>query len=683
MTALDWAIVAAYLALAAGIGLAMAKRGGSSLAEYFVSGRKLPWWLAGTSMVATTFAADTPLAVTELVVNHGVAGNWLWWNLAMSGMLTVFFYARLWRRAGVMTDVEFTEIRYAGRPAAFLRGFRALYLAVPINLIIMGWVNLAMADILAVLLDIPQLWALGLCFVLAGGYAILAGLWGVVLTDFLQFFLAVGGSVVLAVFAVDAVGGMSGLERGVTRVYGSTEDALGFFPAAGSEWMPAITLAVYLGVNWWASWYPGSEPGGGGYIAQRIFSSRTERDGQLATLWFNVAHYALRPWPWILVALASTLLYPEVVAANPREGYIRAMVDLLPAGLTGVMVAAFAAANPDRVAFHAWAQWMATRQLNEVRAAASGMRHGLYLDLAVGAHPGGAETWEEGASFATGVSLGAPPDAFSPAGQAWNLAPLDPRALAAQGFRPLAETLRAQFRFAKLLRIDHILGFDRAFWVPTDGELPGAYVAMPRAAMLAVTRIEAARAGATVIGEDLGNVPEGLRTDLDASGLLGCRVAMFEREADEPPRFRAAADYDAGALAAFGSHDLPTWAGWRAARDIDWWEAMGHLPEAQAGTARARRAAEVAAFDAATGDSSGSCDTMHAFLARTPARLVAVQAEDVFGLTEQANLPGTVHAHPNWRRRLPVPPESFGADPRVTRTARTMGDNRPSDGRET
>ncbi len=344
MTPLDWAIVAAYLVVAAGIGLAMTKRGGSSLAEYFVSGRKLPWWLAGTSMVATTFAADTPLAVTELVVNHGVAGNWLWWNLAMSGMLTVFFYARLWRRAGVMTDVEFTEIRYAGRPAAFLRGFRALYLAIPINLIIMGWVNLAMADILAVLLDIPQVWALGLCFVLAGGYAILAGLWGVVLTDFLQFFLAVGGSVVLAVFAVDAVGGMSGLEQGVARVYGSTEDALGFFPSPGSEWMPAITLAVYLGVNWWASWYPGSEPGGGGYIAQRIFSSRTERDGQLATLWFNVAHYALRPWPWILVALATTLLYPEVASANPREGYIRAMVDLLPAGLTGVLVAAFAAA---------------------------------------------------------------------------------------------------------------------------------------------------------------------------------------------------------------------------------------------------------------------------------------------------------------------------------------------------
>jgi len=346
-------------------------------------------------------------------------------------------------------------------------------------------------------------------------------------------------------------------------------------------------------------------------------------------------------------------------------------------------VAAFARDNPDRLTFHAWAQWMATRQLEQVRTAAADMRHGLYLDLAVGAHPGGAETWEERESFAHGVSLGAPPDAFSPAGQAWNLAPLEPRALVAQGFRPLAETLRAQFRFARLLRIDHILGFDRGFWVPTGGELPGAYVAMPRAAMLAVTRIEAARAGATVIGEDLGNVPEGLREDLDASGLLGCRVAMFERESDDPPRFRAAPDYDAGALAAFGSHDLPTWAGWRAGRDIDWWQVIGHLPEAQAGAARARRATEVAAFDTALGTTDGSAGAMHAFLARTPSRLVAVQAEDIFGLSEQANLPGTVFAHPNWRRRLPVPPESFGADPRVARTARTMGDNRPPDGRQT
>ncbi|MFN2421323.1 MAG: sodium:solute symporter family protein [Gemmatimonadota bacterium] len=342
MIAIDWAVVALYFAISAAIGIAMSKRGGRSLDDYFISGRALPWWLAGTSMVATTFAADTPLAVTELVVRHGVAGNWLWWNMVMSGILTVFFYARLWRRAGVMTDVEFTEIRYAGRPAAFLRGFRALYLALPINLIVMGWVNLAMADILGVVLDVPRLWALGACLALTALYSILAGLWAVVLTDFFQFALAVAGAILLAVFAVDAVGGIEALERGVADVYGSRDAALALFPRDGEAWMPAITLAVFLGVNWWASWYPGAEPGGGGYVAQRIFSSKSERDGVLATLWFNLANYAVRPWPWILVALASTILYPGL--ENPREGYPRAIVDLLPAGLLGLMVASLAAA---------------------------------------------------------------------------------------------------------------------------------------------------------------------------------------------------------------------------------------------------------------------------------------------------------------------------------------------------
>ena len=342
MTPLDWAIVALYFAFAAGVGFALSGRASSSITEYFVSGRSLPWWLAGTSMVATTFAADTPLAVTELVVQHGVAGNWLWWNLAMSGILTVFFYARLWRRAGVLTDVEFTELRYGGKPAALLRGFRAAYLAVPINLIIMGWVNLAMAEIVGVALDVSPVGALLVCFFLAAGYSLLAGLWGVVVTDFFQFGLAVAGAILLAVFAVSAVGGIGELEAGLVEVYGSRHAALGLLPREGASWMPALTFGVYLGVNWWASWYPGAEPGGGGYVAQRIFSSKTERDGILATLWFNVAHYAVRPWPWILVALATTVLYPGM--ENPREGYVRAVMDLLPAGLTGVVIAGFAAA---------------------------------------------------------------------------------------------------------------------------------------------------------------------------------------------------------------------------------------------------------------------------------------------------------------------------------------------------
>ena len=364
MTGLDWAVILAYFALATTIGVSLARRGGRSVADYFVGGRALPWWLAGTSMVATTFAADTPLAVTELVAQYGVAGNWLWWNMVMSGILTVFFYARLWRRAGVLTDVEFTELRYGGRPAAVLRAFRAGYLALPVNLIVMGWVNLAMVEIASVALDIPRLAALLVCFFLAAGYSVLSGLWGVVVTDLFQFGLALGGAVVLAVFAVEAVGGISGLEAGLADVYGSAEAATSLLPATGVAWMPAITFAVYLAMNWWASWYPGAEPGGGGYVAQRIFSARTERDGLLATLWFNVAHYALRPWPWILVALSTTVLYPGL--ENPRQGYVMAILDLLPPGLTGLLLAGLAAAYMSTISTQL--NWGASYLVNDLYA---------------------------------------------------------------------------------------------------------------------------------------------------------------------------------------------------------------------------------------------------------------------------------------------------------------------------
>lgn len=364
MTGLDWAVILAYFALATTIGVSLTRRGGRSVADYFVGGRALPWWLAGTSMVATTFAADTPLAVTELVAQYGVAGNWLWWNMVMSGILTVFFYARLWRRAGVLTDVEFTELRYGGRPAAVLRAFRAGYLALPVNLIVMGWVNLAMVEIASVALDIPRLTALLVCFLLAAGYSVLSGLWGVVVTDFFQFGLALGGAVVLAVFAVEAVGGISGLEAGLADVYGSAEAATSLLPATGVAWMPAITFAVYLAMNWWASWYPGAEPGGGGYVAQRIFSARTERDGLLATLWFNVAHYALRPWPWILVALSTTVLYPGL--ENPRQGYVMAILDLLPPGLTGLLLAGLAAAYMSTISTQL--NWGASYLVNDLYA---------------------------------------------------------------------------------------------------------------------------------------------------------------------------------------------------------------------------------------------------------------------------------------------------------------------------
>lgn len=357
LTTLDWIIIAAYFALSLAIGLYYYKRAGENIGEYFVAGRSLPWWLAGTSMVATTFAADTPLAVTEMVARHGVAGNWLWWSMLPSGMLTVFFFARLWRRAEVMTDVEFVELRYSGAPAAFLRGFRSLYLGLAINLIIMGWVNLGMAKVLSGTLGLEKWQALGFCLGITFLYSVLSGLWGVIITDAVQFLIAMIGSIALAVFAVDAVGGIDVLKASLasTTPAGSTEPfgtaAVALWPDGSAPWMiPVITLATYLAVNWWASWYPGAEPGGGGYVAQRIFSAKDERHGVLATLWFNVAHYALRPWPWIIVALCSVVLYqngvvnPESGVPDPALGYVRVMNDHLPVGFRGLLLASFAAA---------------------------------------------------------------------------------------------------------------------------------------------------------------------------------------------------------------------------------------------------------------------------------------------------------------------------------------------------
>jgi SSS family solute:Na+ symporter len=353
-TAVDWAIVAAYFVLTTLIGFWFTKRGSESLQEYFISGRNVPWWLAGVSMVATTFAADTPLAVTGMVATKGVAGNWLWWNMVMSGMLTVFFFARLWRRAGVMTDVELAELRYGGRPAAVLRGFRALYLALPINLIIMGWVTMAMIKILTISLGISPWIAVGVCFAITAAYAVAAGMWAVLWTDFFQFILMMTAVIVLAVYAVAAVGGMDALQTKVAASFG-TDAALSVLPVrigpGGIEayvWMPLMTLLVFISVQWWAAWYPGAEPGGGGYVAQRIFAARTERDGVLATLFFQVAHYAIRPWPWIITGLATVVLYPDLV--NKEEGYVRAFVDLLPTPWRGVMLAGFAAAYMSTIA---------------------------------------------------------------------------------------------------------------------------------------------------------------------------------------------------------------------------------------------------------------------------------------------------------------------------------------------
>jgi Na+/proline symporter len=350
LSLLDWSVIAAYFLFNLGIGIYYARRARGSTTEFFLSGRDVPWWLAGTSMVATTFAADTPLAVTGLVARNGIAGNWVWWNFVMSGMLTVFLYARLWRRAGVMTDIEFAELRYSGKPAAFLRGFRALYLGLPINCIILGWVNLAMVKIIEITLGLDKRHAIYVVIgmlLFTAFYTAISGLWGVLVTDLFQFALKMGMVIVLAVLAVNAVGGIDGLKTKINALdaaSGQTGSRLAFFPDYNSVWMPAIALFVFLAVQWWASWYPGAEPGGGGYVAQRIFSAKDEKHGLLATLWFNIAHYALRPWPWILTALASVILYPNLV--DKESGYIQTLIDpnVFPTYLRGFMLAAFAAA---------------------------------------------------------------------------------------------------------------------------------------------------------------------------------------------------------------------------------------------------------------------------------------------------------------------------------------------------
>jgi SSS family solute:Na+ symporter len=358
MATIDIILIIVYFILSIAIALVLTRRAGGSREDFFLSGRRLPWWLAGTAMVATTFAADTPLAITEMVAKHGIAGNWLWWNMVAGSVLTVFFFAKLWRRADVLTDVEFIELRYSGKSAAFLRGFKALYLGVFMNVIIMGWVNLAMASILKIIFgidgDIVFWYIIGSMLVVAA-YSAISGLWGIAFTDMFQFIIAMAGCVVLAVVitGLPEIGGISGLMASLP------DHVFDFFPSvsltptavgAGVMALSASAFIAHIGVQWWSSWYPGNEPGGGGYIAQRMMSAKNERHSMLATLWFAVAHYAIRPWPWIIVACASLVLYPGL--RYPREGYILAMRDHLPPGLLGFLVAAFLAAYMSTIATH-------------------------------------------------------------------------------------------------------------------------------------------------------------------------------------------------------------------------------------------------------------------------------------------------------------------------------------------
>ncbi len=357
MSIVDYLIIISYFILSFTIAILYSKRSGKSTREFFLSGRNLPWYLAGLSMVATTFAADTPLAVTELVAKNGISGNWIWWNFAFGGLLTVFFFAKLWRRAGIMTEAEFAEIRYSGKPAKFLRGFRAVYLGLFMNVIIMGWVNKAMVSILVGIFNIPEslvfLYVIGAMLIVAI-YSALSGLWGVVVTDAVQFVIAMTGCIILAIVVVNTpeVGGIAGLKSQLPPF------VFDFFPKISGDInsygnvlaLTPLMFLAYIGLQWWASWYPGAEPGGGGYVAQRMMSAKNEKHSLLATLFFQIAHYALRPWPWIMVGLSALIIYPELPLSESRMGYIYAIRDFLPTGLKGLLVAAFFAAYMSTIA---------------------------------------------------------------------------------------------------------------------------------------------------------------------------------------------------------------------------------------------------------------------------------------------------------------------------------------------
>lgn len=356
LKAIDISIILLFFLISIGIGIFFTRRAGRNTGEYFLAGRNLPWWIAGTAMVATTFAADTPFAVTELVATNGIAGNWLWWNMLAGSALTVFFFAKLWRRANITTDVEFIEIRYSGKPAAFLRGFKAIYLGVFMNCIIMGWVNVALVEILTHIFGLEKgiLPMVMGCMAVVALYSTLSGSWGAVINDFIQFIIAMTGCIILAVVVLHSpnVGGISGLRQKLPA------EVFSFFPhlsfghhaTTGILALSFSAFVAHIFVQWWASWYPGSEPGGGGYIAQRMMSAKDERHSVLSALWFVIAHYAIRPWPWILVALASMVLYPDL--SSKKTGFVLAMRDNLPSGLLGLLVASFLAAYMSTIATH-------------------------------------------------------------------------------------------------------------------------------------------------------------------------------------------------------------------------------------------------------------------------------------------------------------------------------------------
>src|SRR3954466_2407401 len=367
LTTLDWLIVAGSLLICFGPALFFGERAGRSTSEFFASGRSVPWWLAGLSMVATTFSADTPNLVTDIVRRNGVAGNWVWWAFALTGVATVFFYARLWRRSGVLTDLEFYELRYSGAAASAVRGFRAVYLGFFFNCMIMAAVNLATCKIAGILFGLARWQTLLLVGVLNVSFAAFAGLWGVLVIDMIQFFMKMTAVIAAAYFAVTStqVGGLHALVDKVSAMHGPGGlNYLGLLPDFTNNWDLAVAVFIMpVAVQWWAVWYPGAEPGGGSYIAQRMLASKSEKDALGGVLFFNLAHYVLRPWPWILVGLASILVYPQlsdIQAAFPNldpkllghDIAFPAMLRFLPVGWMGLMLGGLVAANSSTILTH-------------------------------------------------------------------------------------------------------------------------------------------------------------------------------------------------------------------------------------------------------------------------------------------------------------------------------------------
>jgi solute:Na+ symporter, SSS family len=364
---IDWVVIGVCLIICFAPALFFGRRAGKSTSEFFASGRAVPWWLAGLSMVATTFSSDTPNLVTDIVRRNGVAGNWVWWAFVLTGVSTVFFYARLWRRSGVMTDLEFYELRYSGKAASTLRGFRAVYLGLLFNCMIMATVNLAACKIAGILFGLERWETLLFVGILNVAFAAHSGLWGVLVIDMIQFFIKMTAVIAAAYFAVRApeVGGLTGLVDKVSALRGPDGlHYLNVLPDFTNNWDLAVAVFIMpIAVQWWAVWYPGAEPGGGSYIAQRMLASKSERDAVGAVLFFNIAHYVLRPWPWILVALASLIVYPELSdiqrsfpnldpALLGHDIAYPAMLKFLPVGFIGLMVGGLIAANSSTILTH-------------------------------------------------------------------------------------------------------------------------------------------------------------------------------------------------------------------------------------------------------------------------------------------------------------------------------------------